>query len=191
MIGPIDGPHYDIEMDEEEPLFIYGTLGKNASENEECKNATSEISESEEIFFHRINGIAADVDVHPEELKQNIVLVSLSDSNKIFQMINDELPFKIGADYIEIGGRIYKGNDLGIDIIMPNPFNREKFLEIYLAFEPNLLRNIFNVNRGYTDYVIFNSKSVSHPSISTPPEDLPVLEEGFFLKLAPDKWIPF
>jgi len=73
---------------------------------------------------------------------------------------------------------------LGIDVIMPNPFNREKFLEIYLAFEPNLLKNIFNVNRGYTDYVVFNSKSISGP-------DSPVLEEGFFLKLAPDKWIPF
>jgi len=184
VIGPIDGPFSDFERDEEEPLFIYGTLGKNSSEKEECKNATSEISETEEIFFHRINGIAADVDLHPEELKQNIVLVSLSNSNKILQMIKDELPFKIGVDYIEIGGRIYKGKDLGIDVIMPNPFNREKFLEIYLAFEPNLLRNIFAVFRGYTDYVIFNSKSIGGP-------DSPVLEEGFFLKLAPDKWIPF
>ena len=191
LIGPIDGPLYDFEMDEEEPLIIYGTQGKNASENEECKKAAYDINETREILFDRITGIAADVDVHPEELKQNILLISLSDSNKILQMIKDKLPFNIGTDYIEIGGRVYKGKDLGIDIIMPNPFNKEKFLEIYLAFEPNLLKSVSGVFRGYTDYVIFTSKSISGPSTSTAPQDLPVLEEGFFLKLSPYKWLPF
>ena len=178
-IGPIGGVLLDFKTDlrKEKVLCIFSTQGANKEEN----IASAEVARD---FYKFPFQLKKDIEVSPEELKENnLVIFGTPKSNRVFALLKDKLPVKIEDGTIEVGNRIYKGKDIGIIMIAPNPFNTEKFVLIFCAFAPSLLRNVYEIlPRDYVDYFIFTEKMVGHPDVAPP-------EEGYFLKLSPDKWV--
>jgi tetratricopeptide (TPR) repeat protein len=186
IIGPIGFVEDDLqrELEEGNLLVIYGTQGKTQRDNDLCREIGKRLCR-----YGAPSSIATlkgDFGVSEKELRENnIILVSLGLSNMVLARIKDNLPIKIEERRITIKERKYEGEDLGLIALFPNPFNKEKFLEIFLAFDPTLLRQILNVPYQRMDYTIFNSESLGFS------QDIPVLEQGYFLKLSPTKWEAF
>jgi len=67
-------------------------------------------------------------------------------------------------------------------MLIPNPFNEEKFVLIYSSYNPKLQVEAQSVFHGPTDYVIFSEE---------PEKNLSILEEGFFYKRSGRRWEVF
>jgi len=183
VMGPIGFIEDDLqrELEEGNLLVIYGTQGRTQRDNDICREIGKRLCRYGAPFS--VATLKSDMEVSDKELRENnIVLVSLGLSNRVLLRIKDNLPIKIEDRRITIKGRKYEGEDLGLIALFPNPFNKEKFLEVFLAFDPTLLRQILNVPYQRMDYIIFNSESLGFS------QNIPVLEEGYFLKLSPTKW---
>ncbi|MBC7330718.1 tetratricopeptide repeat protein [bacterium] len=186
VIGPIGFVQQDLqrELEEGNLLVIYGTQGRT----ERDINVSREVGKKLCIYGAPLSlaTLKSDIEVSEKELRENnIYLVSLGLSNKVLARIKDNLPIKIEDRRIKVKERKYEGDDLGLIALFPSPFNKEKFLMIFLAYDPALLRHILNVPFQRKDYIIFSSESLGFG------EDVPVLEEGYFLKLSPTKWEVF
>lgn len=125
-----------------------------------------------------------DKEVSFQELKnKNLVIFGNPRTSRLLESITAYLPIKIRADRIEVADRVYRGNDLGVIMLAPNPYNEEKFVLLYIALDPFLLRGIQSVDHGPSDYVIFSHKALK--------DDEAILEEGYFYKVSPKEWIPY
>jgi tetratricopeptide (TPR) repeat protein len=124
-----------------------------------------------------------DTEVSEGELKENnLVLFGTPTSNKVMRALSDYLPIKIWEKRIEVGSKSYDGEKTGVIMLIPNPFNEEKFVLIYTSYNPKLQLEAQSVFHGPTDYVIFSEE---------PEKNLSILEEGFFYKRSGRRWEVF
>jgi len=186
LLGPIDGIFWDNELDfrRGKVLIVVGTQGSAPEEIPACFNLAKTL---QNIYGRRAQArlpIVEDTDLSSKQIEENsLIIIGTPKSNKVFSLLASKLPIKVGDRVIEISSRVYKGEKIGVIMIAPHPLNKDGFILIYCAFHPSLMRNMTAVFRGIQDYVIFSEDSFGGPSA-------PVLEEGFFLKLASDKWLP-
>jgi tetratricopeptide (TPR) repeat protein len=162
-------------------IIVYGTQG-----DELLKNTYHKVGESLRLYRDLFPvALKPDIEVTKEDLKErNLVLIGTPSSNKILAMLKDSLPIKIGEKTIVVANRTYTGEDLGIIMVAPSPYNPKKFILVYCAFDPSLLTQLSSLFYGYSDYIVFTS------SLSDTMEK-EVLEEGYFLKISPNDWVPF
>lgn len=121
--------------------------------------------------------------VSPEELKDNnLVIFGTPQTSKVLASFSTSLPIKIGENRIEVANRVYEGKDIGVVMLAPNPYNKDKFLLIYCAFAPFLQWGCLKIFHGQSDYLVFSKENLRGGASS------PVLEEGFFLKIDSRKW---
>ncbi|MBC7327251.1 tetratricopeptide repeat protein [bacterium] len=189
LLGPIYGIFMDYKMEFrriDSILIVYGTQSKNPEENQACEYLANKVKE----YLGKRLVCKKDTELSQEEIRsKNLVLIGTPSSNKVLANLSGSLPIKIGTDItIEVADRLYKGEDLGVIMVAPHPLNEELFVLVYSAFQPSLLRNIFSVYHGGTDYIIFSTQSLSE-RVEPDPEK-PSLEEGYFFK-SPGKWQPF
>jgi len=119
----------------------------------------------------------------PEELKDNdLVVFGNPQTNEVLASLLPSLPIKIGENRIEVANRVYEGEDIGVAMLAPNPYNKDKFLLVYCASQPSYLLDILDTHHGMAEYVIFKGNEESK---------ITILEAGFFLKISPEKWEAF
>jgi pimeloyl-ACP methyl ester carboxylesterase len=71
----------------------------------------------------------ADRDVTPEDIAaKHLVLVGTPRANSILSKIAGQLPVKFLDDGIELAGKSYRGDGVGLTMVYPNPLNRRHYI---------------------------------------------------------------
>lgn len=171
-------------------IFVYGTQG--SQEEKEAGLTVAQALQRMEIKSSRFKpDIKADTEVTEKDIQNRpLILIGTPGSNKIIEEVKDKLPIKIERDKLIVGNRIYKGNDVGLIMVAPNPLNLQQYIVVITGLTPEALRYAVNIHHDtdpntlliQTDYLIYDSKSGG-------PEK-PVLEEGFFIKEDMENWHP-
>ncbi|MBC7328535.1 tetratricopeptide repeat protein [bacterium] len=171
-------------------IFVYGTQG--SQEEKEAGLEVAQTLQKMEIKSTRFKiDIKADTDVTEKDIQNRpLILIGTPGSNKIIEEIKDKLPIKLEKDQIVVGNRTYKGKDVGVFMVAPNPKNLSQYIVVIFGLTPEALKNAVNIHHDsdpnplliQTDYLVYDAKSGG-------PEK-PVLEEGFFIKESMDNWHP-
>ncbi|MBC7328908.1 tetratricopeptide repeat protein [bacterium] len=161
--------------------IVYGTQC-----DESVKNIYKNLGESLRLYRASLPvALKPDSEVNIEDLKEkDLVLIGTPSSNKILAMLKDSLPIKIEEKRIVVANRTYMGERLGVIMIAPSPYNPQKFVLVYCAFDPSLLTGLSSIFYGYSDYIVFTSSRSDRLGID-------VIEEGYFWKVSPKEWVPF
>jgi hypothetical protein len=93
--------------------------------------------------------------------KLNLVLIGNPVNNILIKNVIANIPLKYYADSIVLCGKVYKGKNLGIEMIYPNPLNRNKYIvmvgsnnwENFVIPQTNLSME------GWYDFIIFENTS--------------------------------
>ena len=60
--------------------------------------------------------------------EKNLVLFGTPVENEVVRRIADRLPVKFLDDGVEVAGQPYRGNDVGLVLVYPNPLNPERYV---------------------------------------------------------------
>ena len=98
----------------------------------------------------------ADKDVDEKDLaEKNLILVGTPKQNRLLARIADKLPVTFLDDGVKIDGNEFRGLDLGLVMVYPNPLNPERYVllvpEIYWGTKP----------LDFPDYVILQAPQES------------------------------
>ncbi|MGB9608116.1 MAG: tetratricopeptide repeat protein, partial [bacterium] len=171
-------------------IIVYGTQG--TEEDREAGLFVAQSLQRMELKSSRMKvDIKADVEVTEKDIKNRpLILVGTPGSNKLIEDLKEELPIRVEKEEIVVGNRRYKGSDVGVFFLAPNPLNLESYVVVIEGLTPTALRNAVNIHHDsdanplliQTDYLVYDSNSGG-------PEK-PVLEEGFFIKETIENWHP-
>lgn len=106
--------------------------------------------------------VLADTEVTEDIIKNyNLILFGGPDENCITERINSKLPINIKNGSIWLGKERLYGEGLALELIYPNPLNREKFIVLYAGAddEGKKISYHFNVVRpstGVPDFIIYD-----------------------------------
>jgi len=171
-------------------ILVYGTQG--TEEEKQAALYVAQTLQKMEIKSSRMKvDIKADVEVTEKDIKNRpLILIGTPGSNKLIEQLKEKLPIKVEKGEIIVGNRRYRGNDVGVFFVAPNPLNLESYVVVIEGLTTEALRNAVNIHHDsdtnplliQTDYLVYDSQSGG-------PEK-PVLEEGFFIKETIDNWHP-
>jgi len=171
-------------------IIVYGTQG--TEEEKQAALYVAQTLQKMEIKSSRMKvDIKADVEVTEKDIKNRpLILIGTPGSNKLIEQLKEKLPIKVEKWEIIVGNRRYRGNDVGVFFVAPNPLNLESYVVVIEGLTTEALRNAVNIHHDsdsnplliQTDYLVYDSQSGG-------PEK-PVLEEGFFIKETMDNWHP-
>ena len=98
----------------------------------------------------------ADAEVSDQDIaEKNLILVGTPKQNRLLARIADKLPASFLDDGVRIGGKDYRGPDVGLVMVYPNPLNPERYVlllpEDYWGTRP----------LDYPDYVVLQAPKES------------------------------
>ncbi|MDQ3687048.1 MAG: prolyl oligopeptidase family serine peptidase, partial [Acidobacteriota bacterium] len=112
-------------------LFVVGTIGRSSKAVEMRESSRRAAVAQARQWMAQANGIVrikTDVEVTREDIaSHNLILFGDAGTNALIAQINDELPIKLTAKGLMVGGRQVAGDDLGAVFVLPNPLNRERY----------------------------------------------------------------
>ncbi|MGB9878290.1 MAG: tetratricopeptide repeat protein, partial [bacterium] len=171
-------------------IIVYGTQG--TEEDREAGLFVAQSLQRMELKSSRMKvDIKADVEVTEKDIKNRpLILVGTPGSNKLIEDLKEKLPIRVEKEEIVVGNRRYKGSDVGVFFLAPNPLNLESYVVVIEGLTPTALRNAVNIHHDsdanplliQTDYLVYDSNSGG--------QEKPVLEEGFFIKETIENWHP-
>ncbi|MGB9607284.1 MAG: outer membrane protein assembly factor BamD [bacterium] len=189
VIGTIGDLGWDFKEDfrRGRTVIVIGTLDESPGVN----SAYLEAGETVQRFRFEKAKIQSDTEITEEEAKENnLVILGNPSSNKFFASIKDKLPIKVEGLKIRVADRTYSGKNIGLVMLVPNPFNEKKFALIWCAFDPAVLKYIVhfpsddeNVLEPMVDYMVMAVNPEGNLQLH--------LEEGYFMKLSPSNWKPW
>ncbi|MBC7329624.1 tetratricopeptide repeat protein [bacterium] len=171
-------------------IIVYGTQG--TEEERQSALFVAQTLQRMEIKSSRMKvDIKADVEVTEKDIKNRpLILIGTPGSNKLIEQLKEKLPVKVDKGEVIVGNRKFRGNDVGVFFVAPNPLNLESYVVVIEGLTADALRNAVNIHHDsdpnplliQTDYLVYDSQSGG-------PEK-PVLEEGFFIKETIENWHP-
>lgn len=99
-----------------------------------------------------------DIDVKARDIvHSNLILIGTTFDNKTIQNIVDQLPIKIADDHILFRDSTFKGQNIFISFVYPNPINPDKYIVMIASngTTGNIPIKDFS-NDGKSDFMIFN-----------------------------------
>ena len=116
-------------------IMVYGTQGESSKKSQAlARQAARE-------WLHFAKGrplLKADQEVTEDDLRgANLILFGPPSRNSVLQKIAGQLPIKIredaasGQETYEVDGRKYRGDNVGLAMIYPNPLSPSKYVVIY------------------------------------------------------------
>ncbi len=150
--GPMDDVLYD------PMLLVYGTRDPTQVEVNEFRAR----EDARSLWGARVSlPVKADVEVTRKDMEaRHLILYGGPDSNLVAHELARELPIEVGPDHVEVGGRVYRGADVGVAFVYPNPRARARYVLIkagttwigtyYSRYLPRYL----------PDYVVFDQRVV-------------------------------
>jgi pimeloyl-ACP methyl ester carboxylesterase len=128
----LSGPIQDVFMGGP-VLMVRGTAGRQSKEQGEAV-----VDAGVMRLFGKGDGAAilhtpferkADVDVTAADIAdKHLVLFGTPSQNALVKKIADKLPVKYLEDGVEIGGKAYRGDGVGLVMVYPNPLNPKRYV---------------------------------------------------------------
>src|SRR5262249_38305812 len=83
----------------------------------------------------------ADTEVSDKDIaEKNLILVGTPKQNRLMARIADKLPVSFLDDGVRVAGKDYRGPDVGLVMVYPNPLNPERYVlllpEVYWGTRP-------------------------------------------------------
>jgi pimeloyl-ACP methyl ester carboxylesterase len=138
----VSGPIQDVFM-EHPVLMVHGTKrDKSATAKmlDEIVNRLISTGDGSGVLrtgFER----KADAEVSDKDIaEKNLILVGTPKQNRLLARIVEKLPVSFLADGVRIGGKDYRGPDVSMAMVYPNPLNAERYVlllpEVYWGTRP-------------------------------------------------------
>lgn len=91
--------------------------------------------------------------------KKNLILLGDAETNSLIQKLMPAVPLSIDAQAVSVGGRRYEGKSLGVELVYPNPLNKDRYIVIlgansaegYQRLESNPSQN------AWYDFAVWNT----------------------------------
>jgi poly(3-hydroxybutyrate) depolymerase len=122
----LSGPLRDVFY---EPLvFAYGTLDPDQAQvNEEVARYFARVRWGVDVRYP----VVADTDVDDATAaSHSLFLIGNAETNRIVRDLDARLPFHVTDGAIEAGGRTYRGDELGVAFIYPNPDHPDRYVVV-------------------------------------------------------------
>jgi hypothetical protein len=157
----LSGPVMDLFMGEP-VLMVYGTL-----KSTDKARGQKMIDDAVTRLFGPPDGGGvlhsgferkADKDVSQDDISEkNLVLFGTPQTNQVLKKIANKLPVRFLEDGVEIAGKSYRGRDVGLVMVYPNPLNPERYVlllpenySLYTAHPGTMGMNVLS----FPDYVV-------------------------------------
>jgi hypothetical protein len=152
----LSGPIRDIYFD---PLvFVYGTLDPSrVRSGEEVARAWARLRAGVDVHYPVIPDVELGEDAFSSH---SLVLVGSSQENRIVRDLEPGLPFKIVGDAVVATGapepRQWRGQDVGVVFIYPNPKNPDRYVLVIEAPSPLGTYRSLSVPELLGDFLVFD-----------------------------------
>ncbi len=153
----LSGPLSDIFY---EPfLVVYGTQGDD-KQAIEVAHQEAEAIRTEGLHGLRYYGILikSDREVTAADIENyHLLLIGTPGSNLLLMQIQDRLPVRFQADELILGDRKFRGEDVGVRLIYPNPLNPRKYVEVLSGITAKGLTGLASIaspGYGWMDPVV-------------------------------------
>lgn len=143
-------------------VFVYSTVGTP----EECAGWRAKARFDAETFYYRANG---SVDVIPDyeyEVakypNRNVILYGNYDNNYVWSRLLKGCPVQVRNGEIAMGGRLYKGDDLGAYFVYPHPDYPDALVGVVTAtgvrgMRATMPNNYISGITGFPDLMVFRA----------------------------------
>lgn len=91
----------------------------------------------------------------------NLALFGNDKTNALIAQYQHQIPLRFGAHEIMLSGKVYKGDDVAVIAIFPNPDNDQRYLLIHGGVSPDAQTWGSNLNLALLpDYIVYNREKV-------------------------------
>ncbi|MCD4770562.1 MAG: prolyl oligopeptidase family serine peptidase [Bacteroidales bacterium] len=158
-------------------IYVYGTSGTSEDTEVNRREAYQDALDWR-TWANGNSIIKSDREVTSEDIKTcNLILYGGPETNEFVARIDDNLPILIGENFVKIGDREFRGEDVGVKFIYPNPLNPGKYVLINAGVTSKAIDKIHRLGDPLydplPDYIIFSRQDVSYDRHF-------FLEAGFF-----------
>jgi len=134
---------------------------------------------------HVVPRIKRDTDVTSGDLRAcHLIVVGGPDENFIARQILEDLPIRVASDSIEFFGENFKGGDLGLAAIYPNPTHPNHYVKFLLATSPAGLFGLDARTDEKFDFYVTDGRTVYEGGGRPTPQSAPIrrtmVAAGFF-----------
>lgn len=164
--GPLS--HFYEKVKNDEPVaIIYGSEGSRwnrticMAEAYRLKGFYRDLATRKKRNTGNNIRIFSDVEVKPEDYRNtHLVVLGSPSTNRFYREINKMLPIHFDEGVLVAGNKNYRNHDVLISMILPNPYNKNRYLVVYGGNNPSLITEIHNYPVDLYDYtVIFYKRS--------------------------------
>ncbi len=159
--------------------LVCGTISKDEFTREVVTREAEKMALDWESWQHACPRIMLDTELTGADIeKVNLILVGGPDENAVTRRLMagaDGFPLKIEGNTLRFGGREFLGDDLGIAMCYPNPFNPKRYVLIVAGTTWKGVYQLDAFRDKDYDYWIVDARSQCHP-----PADDVVLLKGYF-----------
>lgn len=105
--------------------------------------------------------VKKDCEVSEEMLKNNdIILLGGSYENNLVKRISDLLGLKFNNSYFEWNGKLYSNSDDGLILVIPNPYNKNRMITIFLSNSALQLYNMVKSLPRIPSWALFKGDQI-------------------------------
>ncbi|MFL6332854.1 MAG: prolyl oligopeptidase family serine peptidase [Pyrinomonadaceae bacterium] len=99
--------------------------------------------------------------------KKNLILLGDAETNSLIKKVLPDIPLRIDAESVSVGGQRYEGKNLGVELIYPNPLDKDRYVIIlgannavgYQRLESNPSQN------AWYDFAVWNMDAPQTPEM--------------------------
>jgi hypothetical protein len=151
-------------------LLVVGTKGRDAKSIALNKAASHAARTLAREWMMRAEGVAEikrDVDVDSDDVNsRNLILFGNANTNAIIAEINGKLPLQFAGANISADGQTISGEDLGMILIAPNPWQRNRYAVVVGGMTPRSFETASRLNiNELPDFILFDSRTLTGEKI--------------------------
>ena len=141
-------------------VLVYGSKG-TAEENLVTKREAEAFSAQWRSWQHVPCRIMKDTKISDNEIeKYNLILFGDANCNLIVRKIDEFLPLCFKENSIVAGDKEFKGDDVGLAMIYPNPLNENRYVVIFAGITSRATIGITRRIGTEFDYVVFDARTI-------------------------------
>jgi hypothetical protein len=106
--------------------------------------------------------VIPDTELTPQMIRERaLVLYGNARNNAVLAEIGDELPIKVGTDYLELRGRRLSGGRIGARFVCPNPLQPTRYLVVQAGTDAAAVEEGGKLPIYLGDYVVYDRSTVA------------------------------
>lgn len=147
-------------------IYIYGTSG-TPKDTEVNRREAYQDALDWRTWANGNSIIKSDREVTPEDIEKfNLILFGSPETNALIATMNDNLPIRIEKNGVKVGDLEYRGKDIGVKFIYPNPLNPRKYVLINAGVTSKSVDKIHRLGDPLydplPDYIVFRKRDVNY-----------------------------